>query len=36
MNEATSLSLLQRAASTGDADSWERLAALYAPLMRHG
>jgi RNA polymerase sigma-70 factor (ECF subfamily) len=35
MNEATSLSLLQRAASAGDADSWERLAALYAPLMRH-
>lgn len=34
MNEATSLSLLQRAASAGDADSWERLAALYAPLMR--
>jgi len=34
MNEATSLSLLQRAASAGDADSWERLAALYEPLMR--
>ena len=34
MNEATSLSLLHRAASAGDADSWERLAALYAPLMR--
>ena len=34
MNEATSLSLLQRAASAGNAASWERLAALYAPLMR--
>jgi RNA polymerase sigma-70 factor (ECF subfamily) len=34
MNEATSLSLLQRAACTGDADSWARLTALYAPLMR--
>ena len=34
MNEATSLSLLQRAASARDADSWGRLAALYEPLMR--
>lgn len=34
MNEATSLSLLRRAVTTGDVETWERLVALYAPLLR--
>lgn len=34
MNEATSLSLLGRAANAADSDSWNRLTALYVPLMQ--
>lgn len=34
MNQATSLSLLDRAANPADSDSWDRLAQLYVPLMR--
>jgi RNA polymerase sigma-70 factor (ECF subfamily) len=34
MNDATSLSLLHRAANLTDGDSWEQLAALYDPLLR--
>lgn len=34
MNEATSLSLLDRVTNSADTDSWDRLAELYAPLMQ--
>lgn len=34
MNETTSLSLLDRAANAADSDSWDRLAAMYVPLMQ--
>jgi RNA polymerase sigma factor (sigma-70 family) len=34
MNDATSLSLLDRAANPTDTDSWDRLAGVYDPLMR--
>lgn len=34
MSEATSISLLGRAADPADSDSWDRLAELYVPLMR--
>ncbi len=34
MNEATSLSLLDRVTNSSDSDSWDRLAELYVPLMR--
>lgn len=33
MNDATSLSLLNRAAVSADAESWDRLVALYRPLL---
>lgn len=34
MNDATSISLLGRAANPADSDSWNRLVELYVPLMR--
>ena len=34
MNDATSISLLGRAADPADSDSWDRLAELYVPLMQ--
>jgi RNA polymerase sigma factor (sigma-70 family) len=34
MNEATSLSLLGRAANAADSESWDRFVELYVPLMR--
>ncbi len=34
MNEATSLSLLDRVTNSSDSDSWDRLTELYVPLMR--
>lgn len=34
MNDATSISLLGRAADPADSDSWDRLVELYVPLMR--
>ena len=34
MHETTSLSLLNRASTAGDSESWDRLVAIYTPLMR--